>query len=291
MESLPDFRKLWNYNDPKGTEEKFRSILPDAETSGDADYLAQLLTQIARAEGLQGKFDDAHATLDRALQLISEQQLRLANVRYFLERGRVFNSSGKRREAIPFFQSAYDAALAEQHTPLAIDALHMLAIAETDPRKQVEWNLKALQLVESTSADDKASRGWLESLCNNIGESYLLLKEYDTAYSYFHQMAELQTARTGQADMYTLKDLAKARRLSGNPEESLKIILPAFEQMSSEQNDDGYIRQELAEALYALGKTDEAKPHFLRSYELLSEDKRMLQNEPDSLARMKELAV
>lgn len=290
METLPELRKLWNYNDPAGTELKFRDLLPQAESSGDTEYLAQLLTQIARSLALQNKFDDAHATLDRVLQMLSKQEPSVANIRYFLERGRTFNSSGKRVEAMPFFQSSHDAAIAQNQIPFAIDALHMLAIAESDPRKQVEWNLKAFELVESTPVEDTASRGWLEPLCNNIGESYLLLKEYDTAYSYFQRMAEMQTARTGEVDMYTLKDQAKALRLGGHAEESYNIILPVFEKLSSEQNDDGYIRQELAESLYALGKTDEAKPHFLRSYELLSADSWVLQNEAASLERMKKLS-
>ena len=46
-EELPDFNKLWDFNDPAKTEEEFRSLLSLARESGDTSYYAQLLTQIA----------------------------------------------------------------------------------------------------------------------------------------------------------------------------------------------------------------------------------------------------
>jgi hypothetical protein len=65
-QELPEFDKMWNYSDPAATERKFREILPAAEKSGDISYHAQLLTQVARAQGLQGRYDEAMATLNDA---------------------------------------------------------------------------------------------------------------------------------------------------------------------------------------------------------------------------------
>src|SRR5438552_1647807 len=45
---LPDFTKLWDFANPAETECRFRAIVPRAKLSHDAEYLAQLLTQIAR---------------------------------------------------------------------------------------------------------------------------------------------------------------------------------------------------------------------------------------------------
>ena len=47
-ETLPDFDALWNFTDPVATAKAFRSLLPQAEASGDANYTAELLTQLAR---------------------------------------------------------------------------------------------------------------------------------------------------------------------------------------------------------------------------------------------------
>ena len=66
---LPDFDALWNYDDPATTEQQFCALLSRAEQSDDRSYHAQLLTQIARTQGLQRKFSDAHATLDTAQAL------------------------------------------------------------------------------------------------------------------------------------------------------------------------------------------------------------------------------
>ena len=70
--AILDFDTLWNYDDPAATERQFRQLLPDAEHSNDKSYLAQLLTQIARAQGLQRRFEDAHQTLDVVSKLLTD---------------------------------------------------------------------------------------------------------------------------------------------------------------------------------------------------------------------------
>ena len=46
-----DFDAAWDYGDPAASEQRFRELLPRAEQDGDRSYHAQLLTQIARAQG------------------------------------------------------------------------------------------------------------------------------------------------------------------------------------------------------------------------------------------------
>ena len=58
-----DFDDLWDYSQPKKTEEQFRALSPAAEASGDVSYLVQLLTQIGRTQGLQKDFAEADRTL------------------------------------------------------------------------------------------------------------------------------------------------------------------------------------------------------------------------------------
>ncbi len=87
---LPEFDKLWDYAHPDISEQRFRELLPRALDSLDLSYLAQLLTQIARAEGLQRKFEDAHKTLDRVDKALPKTDGRTL-IRYLLERGRVYS--------------------------------------------------------------------------------------------------------------------------------------------------------------------------------------------------------
>ena len=83
-----DFDSLWDYSDPRQTETKFREILLQIPENNSA-YL-ELLTQSARSQGLQQKFDRAHQTLDQVERRLGNYASR-AKVRYHLERGRVFN--------------------------------------------------------------------------------------------------------------------------------------------------------------------------------------------------------
>src|SRR5881628_1410931 len=119
----PDFDVSWDYDKPEASEQQFRELVPTAERSGDRSYHIQLLTQIARAEGLQRRFSEAHATLDAAQALLTDDLVR-AKVRYLLERGRVFNSSKDVVQARAFFVDAWKLAFACQEDFYAIDAAH-----------------------------------------------------------------------------------------------------------------------------------------------------------------------
>src|SRR5206468_10942386 len=103
------------------------------------DALPIFLTQIARAEGLQRKFQDAHKTLDRVEKaMLKAEADDKTRVRYLLERGRVFNSSGKRDEARPLFLQALDLAVKSDRKSTRLNSSHMMAIVEPT-EKQSEW--------------------------------------------------------------------------------------------------------------------------------------------------------
>ena len=101
----PEFDALWNFDDPAGTETRFREMLSKARESSNQEYAAELLTQIARAQGLQQKFAEAQATLDEVDALL-KPGMKSAKVRTLLERGRVLNSSRNAEEAMPGFTEA-----------------------------------------------------------------------------------------------------------------------------------------------------------------------------------------
>jgi tetratricopeptide (TPR) repeat protein len=178
---LPSFDALWDYDQPAATEQQFRAILPQAEQRGDLAYYAELLTQIARAEGLQRKFAEAHATLDAAQALIAPDLVR-PQIRYLLERGRVFNSSRQPDRAKPLFLEAWELARAHHEDFYAIDAAHMVAIVEPAEQK-LEWERRALACAEAS--DQPRARTWLGSLYNNMGWSHHELGDYAQALDLF----------------------------------------------------------------------------------------------------------
>jgi tetratricopeptide (TPR) repeat protein len=279
-QTLPDFNTLWNFSQPAETEKKFRELLPLAESANEPSYLAQLLTQIARSQGLQGQFDSAHATLDRVESMLTDE-LKLARVRCWLERGRVFNSSDQPQKSLPIFLQAFELALAEKFARCAIDAAHMIAIAEPDPEKQIEWNLRGIEMAQA----DESQHGWLWSLYNNIAESYAMLAEYQTSMDYVRKLLAFQKER-GEPDVFTLKDEAKFLRMLGKPEEALTVLEPLL----SEYENNGWVQEEIAESLHALGRNSEALPYFESAWSLLSQSEWCMKKEPAKLARLKRMA-
>jgi tetratricopeptide (TPR) repeat protein len=282
-ETLPDFDRLWDFGDPQKTEVQFRELLPFAEKAGNLEYKLQLLTQIARTQGLQRKFDEAHATLDWM-----EPQLQsgtVSEIRFNLERGRVFNSSQKQSTAVPLFVKAYDLAVALKQDNLAVDAAHMVAIAEPAFAKQMEWNLKALSLAEGSS--DPKAQGWLGSLYNNIGWSYHDRNQFSEALDMFQKALAFRETRGEPRSIRIAKwCVARVYRSLGRNDEAFEIQ----SRLEKEDSEDGFISEELAELGLSRGNPQEAKRYFALAYEKLSKDAWFSANEKARLARMKELA-
>jgi len=282
---LPDFDSLWDYDHPDASERKFRELLPSALDSRDFPYLTQLLTQIARAEGLQRKFQDAHETLDRVEKGLDKTDDK-TRVRYLLERGRVFNSSGKRDEARPLFSQALDLAVKTKDNFNAVDAAHMIAIAEPT-EKQLQWNLKALDLAEN-SADEKA-RKWKGSLYNNIGWTYFEQEQYEESLLMFEKAREFQEQQGDPTKIMIAKwCVAKTLRMMDHTEEALEMQRDLYEQYQAAGRRSGYVYEEIAECLTVMGQEQEAQGWFAAAYEELSKDPR-LADEQDRLNRLKEL--
>jgi tetratricopeptide (TPR) repeat protein len=288
---LPSFDSLWDYARPEDTEKRFRDLLPAAQASGDVSYLAQLLTQIARTEGLQRRFEAAHRTLDAAEALLDDERQQ-ARIRYLLERGRAFNSAKQPAQARALFLEAWQLAVAQREDFHAVDAAHMLAIVEPEDSRQdsqLEWNLRAIELAEA-SADARA-RGWLGSLYNNTGWTYHARGAFEDALRYFRVALEWQRA-AGKAEETRIAwwCVARALRSLGRVEEALAIQRDLRAQLDGAVASDGFVEEELGECLLALGKGEEARGHLARAYAALSQDPWLVEDEPERLRRLKEMS-
>jgi len=285
--NLPDIDALWNFDDSGATEVRFREILPQAIESGERGFHAELLTQIARTQGLQRQFADAHNTLDRVLDILPQATIR-ARIRYLLERGRVLNSAGEPENARPLFMEAWELARANGEDNLAVDAAHMVAIIE-QPEQQIEWNRRAMELAESSP--DPMARKWLASLYNNLGWTYHDRRDYKEALDLFQKAQRLREER-GQAGPLRIAKWAVARALRslGRTEEALRIQQDLKAEHKAAGTDDGYVEEELGECLYSLGRAAEAKPHFAEAYRLLTADPWVAENELQRIERLRTLA-
>lgn len=276
--------QLWDYNRPDVSEQRFRELLPQAAELLPLEI--ELLTQIARAQGLQRQFAAAHATLDRAQQQLTPEMTR-PQIRYLLERGRVFNSAGLADQASAFFEQAWELARAAGESFYAIDAAHMLGISEP-PERQLRWSLQALELAEQAS--DPRAQAWRGPLLNNIGWSYHDQGQYEQALHYLQRALAWREAAGSAPEIAIARwGVARALRALGRVAEALAIQQTLLGETESADTPDGYVYEELAECLLLLGRTDEALPYFALAYAQLALDPWLSEHEPQRLARLKQL--
>lgn len=283
---LPDFDTLWDMDQPQATEARFREILPAARLAADTSYLCELLTQLARTEGLQGKFESAHSTLDEADGL-SRDDMPRTRVRCLLERGRVFNTSGHKDSARPLFLQAWELAQANGEEYLAVDAAHMMGIVEPPDQKLV-WELRALAFTEASG--DPHTRTWLGSLYNNLGWTYHDLGQYDMALDLFQRgLAWRQQQSNPRATRIAAWSVARALRSMDRYDEALELQRENLREAATIGDTAGFIPEEIGELLSALGCLDEAKPYFAAAYAALSLDPWLQRDESERLERMRQL--
>jgi tetratricopeptide (TPR) repeat protein len=276
--------RWWDFDHPAKSEATFRAEL--AKLPADSSARLELTTQIARAQGLQRRFNEAHATLDEVEARLAGQPPRVS-VRYLLERGRVFNSSRQADRAVPLFHGALDQARAAGEDFLAIDAAHMLGIA-APAAERLDWNLLAVKLTEETG--DTRSKRWLASLYNNIGWTYHDRGDDARALAYFEKALPAWEVRgNAQAVRAAKWSVARALRALGRYDEALAIQRALFEEIERSGEADGYVYEELGELTLARGDAAGSKPWFARAYATLYADAGFAANEPERLARLKQL--
>ncbi|WP_255769947.1 hypothetical protein [Pseudarthrobacter sulfonivorans] len=151
--------RLWKFGDPGLSEQRFRDAL--ADPTYNTDEKAELATQLGRAIGLQGRYEEADALLDS----IDGEDEPTVGVRILLERGRLLNSSGHAAMAVPLFEQAAELGDHLGDEFLAVDALHMLAVA--DSAHAEAWTRSALEY--ASTAHDPHTRRWMAGLHNKLG--------------------------------------------------------------------------------------------------------------------------
>ncbi len=238
---MSDIDSLWDYGDPAGSEARFRVALAGAA----AELRPELLTQIARAQGLQGRYDDAQRTLDEVEPTLGGAPPRV-RVRYLLERGRVYNSAGDAVRARPFFADALALAAGDPAEAFyAIDAAHMLAIV-APVEEALAWNRRALAMAEA--AADKRARRWRGSLLNNIGWTYHDAGDLSAALDYLER-ALVARQESGSAEDVRVARwcVARVRRDLGQTAEALAEQLALRAEYEALGQSNAYVEEEIAE--------------------------------------------
>lgn len=227
---------LWDFDDPAGSEQRFR----DAAAAADGEQRGIWLTQLARALGLQERYDEAHAVLD---DLSPDGSAEVA-CRLLLEQGRLYRSSGDPSHARPFFEEAAATAQREGLEELHVDALHMVAIV-LPHEEQLEANHAALAFAKA--AEDPRARKWQASLLNNIGMTHADAADWGSALASFEDALEARQA-TGTPSEIRIAwwMVAWALRNLGSTEQALGIQRRLKAELDALGEEDAYVDEELA---------------------------------------------
>ena len=276
-----DIDSFWEYSDPALSETRFRAALPEAQ----GDERLELLTQIARTYSLRGQFAEAQALLAEVEKGLSGAGAR-PRIRYWLERGRVYNSSGDKDTARPLFMQAWELGQSAGQTGLAVDAAHMVAITYSGTPDAITWNLRGLELARLS--DDAKARALIPALLNNAAWDLHERGEFAQALPLFAE-AQVEWEKRGKPAQIQIArwSVARCLRSLGRYDEALTIQHALEAEHQQTGTTDGYVFEEIAENLLALGRTAEARPYFQQAVEALSQDDWFVQNEAERLTRLK----
>lgn len=266
---MPDIQALWDYDDPAGSETRFRAALADTTHEATHDAALSLRTQIARSFGLRRQFAEAHRVLDAVDAELSGAGPE-PRVRTLLERGRVWRSAGEPPRAKPLFLQAEQLARMAGLEFLHVDALHMVALVQADPELQLEWSRRAL--AAARVARDAQARRWEASLSHNIGWALHDAGRHEEALQSFRAAlaARLRDGAPAARVREARWTVARELRALARHEEALAALRELEGELAGAGASDGFVPEEIAENLLALGRAAESRPFFARAHAQLS---------------------
>ena len=276
-------RPLWDFNDLDTSEKRLREQL-DAETRDPGR--AEVLTQLARVEGLQDRFEAGDKLIDEAVALAGDDKAALARID--LERGRLRRSGGDPDAARPLFVSAFDIAMDAGQTFIAADSAHMAALVAGGREGFVDWTRRGIDLAEA----DQGARYWLGPLYNNLGWEYYDAGDYQEALNAFERQV---TAREEDGDGQGVIEISryavgKTLRALGRSPEAIPMLETAVAWADGEGAPDGWFHEELAEEYAAVGRDAAAAEQARAAIPLLERDDPDFATDEARTARLRALA-
>ena len=190
---LEAFDTLWDFDGPAGSEDRFRVLLERARTEHDGAYLGEVLTQLARAQGLQRKFDDARRSLAEAERALRRDDAR-GRVRLLLERGRVERFEQREERGRAAFLEAWEDARFADRARIARWSIARCLRSRGD----VAEALDAQEALLAELDDLRETDGYV---LEEIAECHLSLGRADDARPFFARaFAELSVDPAVRAD-------------------------------------------------------------------------------------------
>ena len=268
-DAAPLFNDLLDYDDFAGTEEALAGVKLSSRDSLGRGAFVELMTQIARFQGLQGKFEEAQHSLDEAKDHL-ELDDSTCRVRYLLEQGRLKRSAGCVEEAVTFFEEAYDCGRSCGEDYHTIDAIHMLAIC-ADGKKSISLGEQAITLAEKSG--NQFARNWLGALYNNIGWDCHEQGDFNRALELFNRGLEFRLASgQGMATRVAKWSVARALRSLERHREAIEKLYELEAEWIEANGESGFVFEELAENFNREGNAKAASDYFAKAHKLLKEN-------------------
>lgn len=279
-------RELWDFDDLDGSEERLRTRLAHEMGPGRAE----VLTQIARVEGLRGNVESGERLIDEATASAGDEKT--ARARIDLEHGRLKRAGGDIHTALPLFESAFAIALEAGEYFIAGDAAHMAALAAPDLDMFSAWTERGTELA---TTHEEASY-WLGPLLDNLGWRYYEAGEYAAALDAFARFEGALEARERDPRSQAAIEIAryavgKTLRALRRPGEAIRLLEPAVARAEEVGAPDGWFHEELALEYADVGRADAARGQARLALPLLLEADPSFADDAERAARLRELAA
>lgn len=276
-------RSLWDFDDLERTERRLQDQLTWEATD---EGRAEVLTQLARVEGLRNEFEAGERLVEEAEPLARDSDT--ARARIDLERGRLRRSSGRTDAALPLFESAFAMALEAGEYFIAVDAAHMAALVAPDFDGFAAWTRRGIDLA---AAHEEAGY-WLGPLLNNLGWELHEAGELMGALDAFERALRAREldARNPSAIAIAQYAVGKTLRALGRADEAIPLLEQAVAWAAREGAPDGLFHEELAEEYAALGRENEAREQARLASPLLLDADPSFAEDADRASRLRQLA-
>ena len=229
-----------------------REPLQGAAGAEEDDGLrAELLTQLARVDGLRGDFEEGERRVREAEALAGSSQR--AGIRIDLERGRLLKLERRSRGRAPAVRACDRARRRSKESSSS------RRMRRTWPRSRLRP--RGAARVDEARHRDLAESGdggryWVGPLLNNLGWDQFEAGEHEAALASFEQALEhrLGDPENREAIAFGRYAVAKAQQALGRHAEAAEQLELAVAWTEAEGAPDGWYHEALAESAAALGR-------------------------------------
>ncbi len=278
-------RALWDFGDLDASERRLREAL-DEEPSAPAR--AEIMTQLARVEGLRGEFEAGEHLVAEAERLAGDSAV---GARADRPRARPPAPLGRRRdERAPAVRVRRTNARSRRaRAYLAGDAAHMAALAAPD-RDGYHRVDRARRSTLAESSEE--ARYWLGPLLNNLGWEHYEAGEHAEALAAFERALAAREEDPESPEPIALARYAvgKALRALGRSEEAVPLVEQAVAWAESEGAPDGWYHEELALEYEAIGRADDGREQARLAVPLLEDADPSFAEDAERASRLRALA-